>query len=396
MFARHILHELNALKRQFRVLTLIGPRQSGKTTLARLAFPDYEYLSLEDPDTRLYASTDPRGFLSDHPVQVILDEVQRVPDLLSYIQTRVDQQNIKAQYILTGSHQLQLSAAITQSLAGRTALLTLLPLSLAELHENQALPNLDAILLNGFMPGKHADQIDAVRFYRAYFQTYVERDVRQLIHLKDASKFEKLMRLCAGRIGQLINQVSLANEVGVSSTTINEWLSVLEASFIVFRLQPWHANIGKRLVKTPKLYFIDTGLAAWLLGIETTTQMHRDPLRGNLFENMVILDVLKAHYNQGRDPQMFFYRDSHGNEVDLVEQQSDGLIATEIKSAQTWQQSFSKGLDRFAAAVSSVRESRVIYCGDEMRNAASCRLLPYTHLAQARRSTIKRSGGVVN
>jgi uncharacterized protein len=381
MFPRKILNEISILKTQFRVLTLIGPRQSGKTTLARLAFPDYEYLSLEDPDIRQHASTDPRGFLNDHPRHVILDEVQRTPELLSYLQTRVDQDNIKAQFVLTGSHQLELHAAIAQSLAGRTALLKLLPLSLGELYATQPVPQLDSVLLNGFMPGMHADNIDPVRFYRAYFQTYVERDVRQLINLKEASKFEKLLRLCAGRIGQLINNVALANEVGVSATTINEWLSVLEASFIVFRLKPWHQNIGKRLVKTSKLYFVDTGLAAWLLGIETLAQMRRDPLRGNLFENMVIVDVLKTHYNQGRDPSLFFYRDSHGNEVDLVEMSVDGMIATEIKSAQTWDASFSKGLDYFSKLMGEqVRERRVIYGGDEERNTTACRLVPYQKL----------------
>jgi uncharacterized protein len=383
MFPRKIVNEINVLKTQFRVLTLLGPRQSGKTTLARLAFPDYEYLSLEDPDIRQYASTDPRGFLNDHPKHVILDEVQRTPELLSYLQTRVDQTKSKAQFVLTGSHQLSLNAAITQSLAGRTALLKLLPLSLAELYGKQTLPDLDTVLVNGFMPGKHADEIDAVRFYRAYFQTYVERDVRQLINLKDASKFEKLVRLCAGRIGQLINQVGLANEVGVSSTTINDWLSVLEASFVLFRLPPYHQNIGKRLVKTPKLYFVDTGLAAWLLGIETTAQMRRDPLRGNLFENMVVLDSLKNYYNQGRDPALYFYRDSHGNEVDLIEMQANGMIATEIKSAQTWDASFSKGLDYCSKVMGKqLQEGRILYGGDAARNHGNYRLIPYQQLVR--------------
>lgn len=381
MFNRKIISEINLLASQFRVLTLLGPRQSGKTTLTRMAFPDYEYLSLEDPDHRQYATDDPRGFLNDHPKRVIFDEVQRVPQLLSYIQTRVDGDKIKAQFILTGSHQLELGAAITQSLAGRTAVLKLLPLSMAELYEDQSVPDIDSLLLDGFMPGKHADQIDTVRFYRAYFQTYVERDVRQIINLKDANKFEKMVRLCAGRIGQLINQVSLANDVGVSATTINEWLSVLEASFIIFRLQPYHDNMGKRLIKTPKLYFVDTGLAAWLLGIETKVQMQRDPLRGNLFENLVILDRLKSYYNQGRDPSLFFYRDSHGNEVDLIEKQHNGLLATEIKSAQTWHSSFSKGLDHFSALKNNV-ENHIIYGGEQSRVTEKYRLVSYQELAE--------------
>jgi uncharacterized protein len=381
MFNRKILNEINILKTKFRVLTLVGPRQSGKTTLCRMAFPDYEYLSLEDLDMREYASNDPRGFLQDHPERVIFDEVQRVPQLLSYIQTRVDQDNIKAQFVLTGSHQLELSAAISQSLAGRTALLKLLPLSLAELYEQNTIADLDSVLLDGFMPGRHVDQIDNARFYRAYFQTYIERDVRQLINLKDASKFEKFVRLCAGRIGQLINQVSLANDVGVSSSTINEWISVLEASFIIFRLQPYYGNISKRLIKTPKLYFIDTGLAAWLLGIETTTHMQRDPLRGNLFENFIVLDCIKKIYNKGKDPALFFYRDSHGNEVDLVEKNVDGFIATEIKSSKTWHSSFTKGLNHFKKTLGEKTiESRVIYGGEENRQAEDYRLFSYQEL----------------
>lgn len=367
MYHRTIMKEITLLAKEFRIISVLGPRQAGKTTLCKMAFPNHKYISLEDPDIRNYASEDPRGFLSEHRQYVIFDEVQRVPQLLSYIQTIVDEDNLKAQFILTGSHQLELGAAISQSLAGRTARLTLLPLSMSEL--GKTAEELNTCLLDGFMPGKHIDNINTARFYRSYFQTYVERDVRLLINLKDSAKFEKFIRLCAGRVGQLLNLNSLSNDVGVSANTINEWISVLEASFIIYRLQPYFENIGKRLVKSPKLYFIDTGLAAWLMGIETSTQMQRDPLRGNLFENLIIMDALKSKLNQGKDPRLFFYRDSHGNEVDLVIQQGNQLTPIEIKSSQTWHSSFLKGIQYFKKVLGDRAEKGiVIYGGDSERS----------------------------
>ncbi len=385
MYKRTILKEIRVLAKEFRVITVLGPRQAGKTTLCRLAFPKYQYVSLEDPDTRLYASEDPRGFLNEYRQNVIFDEVQRVPQLLSYIQTIVDEDNLKAQFILTGSHQLELGAAISQSLAGRTARLTLLPLSMNELKQEADISKegLNELLLNGFMPGKHADRIDTARFYRSYFQTYIERDVRLLINLKDSAKFEKFVRLCAGRIGQLLNQASLANDVGVTANTISDWISVLEASFIIYRLQPYYENIGKRLVKSPKLYFIDTGLAAWLMGIETSTQMQRDPLRGNLFENLIVMEALKSKHNQGKDPRLFFYRDSHGNEVDLVIQTGNHFTPVEIKSSQTWHSSFLKGINYFSALLGDrVEKGAVIYGGDRNRTTEFYRLRSYKSLKE--------------
>lgn len=385
MYKRTIFKEIRALAKEFRVITVVGPRQAGKTTLCQMAFPRYKYVSLEDPDTRLYASEDPRGFLNEYRKNVILDEVQRVPQLLSYIQTIVDEDNLKAQFILTGSHQLELGAAIAQSLAGRTALLTLLPLSMKELKQKPGISNdgLDGLLLNGFMPGKHADQIETARFYRSYFQTYIERDVRLLINLKDSSKFEKFVRLCAGRVGQLLNQASLANDVGVTANTISDWIAVLEASFIVYRLQPYYENIGKRLIKSPKIYFVDTGLAAWLMGIETTTQMQRDPLRGNLFENLIVMEALKSKLNRGKDPRLFFYRDSHGNEVDLIVQNANELVPIEIKSSQTWHSSFLKGIDYFKKLLGDrVLNGTVVYGGDDNRTTGNYRLLSYKKLEE--------------
>ncbi len=383
MYKRSILKELKALAKQFRVITVLGPRQAGKTTLCRMAFPHYQYVSLEDPDTRAYASEDPRGFLNEFRQYVIFDEVQRVPQLLSYIQTIVDEDKLKAQFVLTGSHQLELGAAISQSLAGRTVRLTLLPLSMHELNQEPTIDkdDLNGYLINGFMPGKHADQIDTTRYYRSYFQTYVERDVRLIINLKDTAKFEKFVRLCAGRVGQLFNQASLANEVGVSANTISEWISVLEASFIIYRLQPYYENIGKRLIKSPKLYFIDTGLAACLMGIETSTQMQRDPLRGHIFENLIIIEALKSKLNQGKDPRLFFYRDSHGNEVDLVVQDGNQFIPIEIKSSQTWHSSFLKGINYFKKLLADrVEKGVVIYGGNTNRTTDDYRLQSYQSL----------------
>lgn len=383
MYKRAILKEIKTLAKEFRVITVLGPRQAGKTTLCRMAFPDYRYVSLEDPDTRLFASEDPLGFLNEYHKHVIFDEVQRVPQLLSYLQTIVDEDKLKAQFILTGSHQLELGAAISQSLAGRTALLTLLPLSMQELRQEPSTDqnDLDDCLLNGFMPGKHADQIGTARYYRSYFQTYVERDVRLIINLKDTAKFEKFVRLCAGRVGQLLNQASLANDVGVSANTIGGWISVLEASFIIYRLQPYYENIGKRLVKSPKLYFVDTGLAAWLMGIETTTQMQRDPLRGNLFENLVVMEVLKSKLNQGKEPRLFFYRDSHGNEVDLVIQNGNNLLPIEIKSSQTWHNSFLKGISYFEKLLGErVEKGVVVYGGGTDRTTEKYRLCSYKNM----------------
>jgi predicted AAA+ superfamily ATPase len=378
MYPRNIQSEIKILAQSFRVISVLGPRQAGKTTLCKMAFADYQYVSLEDPDTRQYATDDPRAFLNEYSKHVIFDEIQRVPHLLSYIQTIVDKDQIPAQFILTGSHQLELSQALSQSLAGRTAILTLLPLTLNELPKSLITEGSDALILNGFMPGKHNQSIDTQRFYRAYFQTYVERDVRQLINLKDTNKFEKFIRLCAGRIGQILNQSNLANEVGVSSTTINDWISVLEASYILYRLPPYFENFGKRLIKSPKLYFIDTGLAAWLLGIETTQQLSRDPLRGALFENLIIVECLKHHLNLGKDARIFYFRDSYGNEVDLLIQKGRELVPYEIKSAQTFHHSFTKGILYFNNLVGKRGlKGTVVYAGAETRNTDAYSLLPY-------------------
>ena len=278
----------------FRIVTILGPRQAGKTTLAKMTFKNHNYVSLEEPEMRELATSDARTFLRRYHAPVVIDEVQRVPDLLSYIQSQVDEKpDEKGQCVLTGSHQPLLREQIAQSLAGRTSILTLYPLSFREilLHDRSfAEDTTQNWIYRGFMPEIYRADLNPTRFYQAYAQTYVERDVRQLVQVKEQLVFERFLKLLAGRIGQLLNFDSLASDVGVSAKTIRNWISVLEASFIVFRLPPYYKNLGKRPVKTPKIYFTETGLATYLLGIETPEQVERDPLYGNLFENMVVVN----------------------------------------------------------------------------------------------------------
>ena len=344
---RDIENIVLALSTQYPVITLTGPRQSGKTTLVKKLFPDKQYISLENPDNWELAQRDPRELLSRLEGGAILDEVQRAPLLMSYLQEIVDTNQISGEYILTGSNQFSLLSNLTQSLAGRTALLKLLPFSLNELGKHVDTFSSDDLMYHGFYPGIYKQQREPVLAYQMYYETYVQRDVRQLINIKDMELFQKFVRLCAGRIGQIWNASHLANEVGVSVPTINSWISILQASYIALLLQPYYENINKRLIKSPKLYFYDVGLAAYLLGIENRKQMMRDPLRGALFENMVLIELVKARYNIGMDHNLFFFRDSHQNEVDIVRKKAHMFVPMEIKSAQTFNYSFFDGLHYF-------------------------------------------------
>ena len=372
LIPRHVTAELAATAAEFPVVTITGPRQAGKTTLARTHFPDYAYANLESPDIRALAIADPNAFFSQFPAPLIIDEIQRVPELLSYIQVRVDDTGHRGQFILTGSHQPRLQQAVAQSLAGRTALLRLLPLSIAKLRAAGIEHTRDEFIHQGFMPRLYDEGIDPTRLYRSYFQTYVERDVREMINLRRWADFENFMRLLAGRIGQLVNLSSLANDVGVSSTTLKEWLSVLEASYVVFRLTPYFENLGKRIVKSPKVYFTDVGLASYLLGIESPAMVGRDPLIGSLFENMVVLEALKARLNAGREPRLYFYRDRQSHEVDLLFQEERRLVPIEIKSAMTFHSDFVRSIERFQRLAPSAGRGYVICAGDltpELANA---------------------------
>lgn len=365
MITRSLQPTLLELARTYPVITITGPRQAGKTTLAQMAFPEYAYCNLEHPETRTLAQQDPVGFFLQYPAPLIIDEIQRVPELLSYIQVEVDKHKQNGMYILTGSQQLNLNAAITQSLAGRTALLTLLPFSIEEIAQyNPEGFTRDKFLYTGFLPRIYDQQQQAGIAYRNYLQTYIERDVRQLLNLKNLASFEKFLRLLAGRIGQLINFNSLANDTGVSATTIAHWLSVLEASFIIFRLSPFYENFGKRLIKSPKLYFYETGLACHLLGIENEKQLARDPLLGNLFENMIVLEAVKTRTNLGLDSNLYFFRDSNKKEVDLIYKSGRALFPIEIKSAMTWNNEFTKNLKYFQSISSNFGKGCVVYSGE--------------------------------
>lgn len=383
MIPRQLKKELLLQLSEYPIVTVIGPRQAGKTTLVRASLPDYDYVSLENPETRLLALEDPKAFLRQHPGKVIFDEIQRTPELLSYLQEIVDQQGQNGQFVLTGSHQLQLREAITQSLAGRTGILHLLPLSIVELETAEIrFDTFEAYLFHGFLPRVHDQQQRPHTAYANYYQTYVERDVRQLIRLKDATLFEKFIKLLAGRVGQIINYQSLANDVGVDGKTIKQWIGILEASYIVFALPPYFENFGKRTIKSPKYYFTDTGLLCYLLGIEKKEQITRDPLMGHLFENLVVLEALKSRYNQGVTPNLYFFRDSQGNEIDLLHKSGSALIGMEIKAAATWHRSFKKTLQRFSEKTAQLTAAYVIYNGEPITFSDGITALPYTNTGQ--------------
>ncbi len=381
MIVRDITKELKESAQEYPVVTVFGPRQSGKTTLVRMTFPRKPYYSFEDPDIRLATETDPRGFLSRVPEGAVLDEVQRVPQVLSYIQGIVDRTRKPGMFILTGSHQPEVHQAVSQTLAGRTAVLTLLPFSLPEIRGYKAEWDAFDLIYTGAFPRVHEEGLKPARFFNGYIQTYVERDVRALISLKDLRPFQHFLTLLAGRIGQVVNYTSLSNDVGVSATTVKNWISVLKASFVVFEVPPFFENVGKRVIKSPKIYFSDTGLAVHLLGIETADQARRDPQRGGLYENLVILEFLKARVNRGQRPELYFYRDTHGNEVDLVLRRGGTLIPIEIKSAATFTPDFLKGIERFRSTL--VRRSTggfVLYDGRERLTVKATKVLnPIAH-----------------
>lgn len=364
MIKRIIEMEFKTLLKEYPIVTILGPRQAGKTTLAQMVLPAYTYRNLEIPHIREFASRDPQGFLEETGRPAILDEIQRVPELLSYLQGIVDTDpKVKAQYVLTGSHQLELRAAISQSLAGRTALLHLLPLSIAELSLKQDDKRFPLLAHKGFLPKIHDEGLRSSQAYANYYQTYLERDIRQLIHLKDASLFDKFMRLLAGRTGQILNKHSLGNDVGVNAKTIDHWLSILEASFIVFKLPPYFENFGKRAIKSPKIFFHDVGLLVYLLGIHKSEQVSRDPLVGGIFENLVIAEYLKDDRNHGRSPRLYFYQDNNRMEVDLIIDDARSLNGIEIKSASTPRPDHLSGLKAFHERVHPLISQTVVYTG---------------------------------
>jgi len=312
---------------------------------------------------------------------VILDEIQRVPELLSYIQVAVDEVSQNGQYILTGSHQLALKNSITQSLSGRTALLHLLPFSISELHAaNIQFDSFEQYIFSGFLPRIYDQKQRPVQAYSNYYQTYVERDVRQLINLKDTTLFEKFMKLLAGRVGQLLNINSLSNDVGADAKTIKNWLSILEASYVIFKLPPYYENFGKRAIKSPKYYFVEVGLLSYLLGIEKSAQISRDPLVGSIFENLVIVEFLKKRFNQGKTANLYFYRDSNQNEIDLIIDNGTELVAVEIKSSSTYHHAQFKNIDKIATIIKKIRKGYLVYSGQKKTLSNNRYAIPFDRI----------------
>lgn len=361
----------------FPVVTLTGPRQSGKSTLLRHLYADTPYYSLEDPDTRLTVKDDPRGFLSQFHDGVIIDEVQNVPELLSYIQGMVDA-DPKRRFYLTGSSQFGLLQSVSQSLAGRSAVFELLPLSFREISTIDSGDSTDGILYKGFYPAVWSGKNLPKFLYPNYVKTYIERDVRNLLAIKDLDTFQRFIRLCAARIGSIFNASELSNELGVAVNTVNAWMSVLQASYIVYLLPPFYTNTRKRLTKSPKIYFTDCGLASYLLDIDSPQIMNRDKMRGHLFENMVVINFLKEAYNSGRNGGLYFYRDSNGNEVDLLVKNGSGYDCHEIKSAATFHPDFIKGIRNFAKGFPElVRDRKVIYSGNAIPDFSGVSVVNY-------------------
>jgi len=365
MITREITNHLLQLAKKYPVVTITGPRQSGKTTLVREFFKNKTYINLELLDNREFASADPKGFLRKIPDGAVLDEIQRVPDLLSYIQDIVDEKQQNGMFILTGSQQFEILNSISQSLAGRTALLKLLPFSITEVKDNYGFSSINDLIYKSFYPRIYDQNLDPTQALGDYFETYIERDLRQLVQIKNLSQFQKFVRMCAGRVGQILNLNSLGNDVGVTHTTAREWLSLLQASYIVFLLEPFYRNLGKRLVKSPKLYFYDVGLASYLVGIENMAHLEIHPLRGNLFENLVIAEILKLRFNQGKRNNLNFYRDSTGNEIDVIYNIAHHIVPLEIKAGETVAPDFFKGFYALEKVVDEYPYARmVVYGGD--------------------------------
>jgi predicted AAA+ superfamily ATPase len=379
MLQRHVEHKLSALTAGYPVITITGPRQSGKTTLARSFFSSKPYLSLENPDIREEAINDPRSLLSRYSDGAIFDEVQRCPELLSYLTQIVDEGPKQCRFILTGSRQFGLKSKITQSLAGRTALIHLLPFSYPELYSHpDSLPQLEQVLFTGLYPPIHDRALDPRKWYADYVQTYIERDVRSLINIRDLAQFQLFLKMCAARCGHLINFSAMAADCGITHNTAREWISILEASYIVFRVTPYFNNFGKRLVKTPKLFFYDTGLVTYLLGITSPEHLNIHPNRGALFETFVTSELLKSAFNNGSIPSVYFWRDRSGNEIDGIIDKGTSLLPIEMKSGKTVASDWFTGLKKWTTMVTAqLDRETVVYGGDDSYLREGCRIVTW-------------------
>ena len=373
------LHLTKAFE-QFPFVTVTGPRQSGKTTLCRSSFPELKYVNLETPDQREFAKTDPRGFLKQVDDGAIIDEVQRVPELVSYLQVHADERNRNGQFVLTGSQHFGLSRTITQSLSGRTRMLSLLPYTIGERRSAGGSNVLEEILYTGFYPRIFDQNLEPSEVYADYYSTYIERDVRQLTEIRNVSNFERFVRLCAGRVGQITDLVKLGSDTGVSHTTARNWLDILEASFIVFRLYPYSSSLRRQMVKSPKLFFYDVGLASYLIGIEQVDQLVTHPLRGALFENMIVVEALKYRFNSGRRSNLAFFRDKRGLECDLLLEMGTDLTAVEIKSGATIPSNIFTSLNKISKLESKISTKFAVYGGDQRQHRSDGLVVPYDEI----------------
>lgn len=366
MIKRFLEGSLRKAFRQYPIVLLTGPRQSGKTTLCRTTFPDLPYVSFENPDVREFAERDPKGLLAQYAKGAIFDEVQRAPNILSYLQEIVDTRRKNGLYILTGSQNIFLLKSVQQSLAGRIAILKLLPFALEEIKPLVQNYPLEKIIYTGGFPRIFDKKLNPTDAMRNYVESYLERDVRQIIDVRNLSSFQKFLKLCAGRVGQMLNLSSIGNDLGISHTTIREWLSVLEASYIVYLLPAYYRNFNKRIIKTPKIYFTDVGLVSYLLGIEKASHVVRDPLLGGLFENLVVSEFLKYYWATGRNAPFYFFRDNIGNEVDLFIEKARNIAAIEIKAGKTINEGWFKGLNYIKKIIGkNIFSTNIIYGGEE-------------------------------
>ncbi len=385
MIQRTASARLAKLANSFRSVAVVGPRQSGKTTLCKTTFPDKPYLSLENPDTLAFANNDPRGFLGQFKSGAILDEIQRAPHLFSYLQQVLDETKKRGLFILTGSNNFLLQENISQSLAGRIAYLQLLPLSQQELQAGKKLKADYAWhILSGGYPEVIAKKMNPADWYSAYINTYIERDVRQLKNISNLSQFAKLLKLCAGRTGQILNLTSFSNDCGIDQKTVASWLSVLQSSYIIYLLKPYSGNFNKRLIRTPKLYFYDTGVACSLLGIDNAKQITTHAAKGALFENMIVSELLKQRFNAGQSDNLFYWRDKTGNEVDVLIDKAGKLTALELKAGETIANDYFKGLEYFSSLNKKLVQSQLIYGGkQEQKRSNGIVVKPWNKIIEA-------------